>query len=160
MPLTYPKRDGFLYALSSVQVLEGASVWGGLTSIKHGGEVDGADLVFGNGPMPVGHLRGQGKPNLELKFLAEAYFDWLKDHPGPLMRIFPTVMIKNQEGSRVDMVKLIGVRFTSNDSPSEGTEANMVTKPALALDIFHKPDGAAAYVSLFTGLQDGEGNAA
>ena len=156
MPLTYPKRDGFLSSLTSVEVLEGATIWAGLTSIGWTATVEGGDLVYANKMMPYGHLRGQGSPKCELTFLAESYFDWLKNNPGPLVRIFPSVMLKNQEGSRVDMIKIVSARFTEADGPSEGTDANEVTKPANALDIFIKPDGAAAYTSVFTGLQDGE----
>jgi hypothetical protein len=156
MPLTYPKRNGYLYTFKSVEVLEGAAVWNGILSVGWTGTMDGADVVHGNKVLPYGHIRGNAKTTLEVKFVAEAYFDWLRDHPGALQEILPAVVVKNQEGSRIDAVKLVGLRFTEVDGPSEGTDANEITKPANALDLLIKTDGGTAFVSVFTGKQEGE----
>jgi hypothetical protein len=154
MPLQYPKRGGFLYSFKSVEVLEGAEIWNGLLSVKRVMKIDGRSLLHGNRRRAYGRPRGNAEAELEVKFVYEAYFDYVKNHPGILMEEFnPTII--NEEGSRRDAIKIVGLTFENDDATQEGTDASEVTLSGMAIDVLISVEGGP-FRSLIDGLQEGE----
>ena len=154
MPLTYPKRGGFLYSFKSVEVQQGAEVWNGLLSVKYTPKIDGRSLLHGNRRRAYGRPRGNAEVELEVKFVAEGYFDWVRAHPGFLMEIFNPIII-NEEGSRRDTISIVELTFENTDAPSEGTDANEVTLSGMAIDCLISVEGGPER-SVIDGLQEGE----
>jgi hypothetical protein len=154
MPLSYPKRNGYLYSLKSTSVQEGGELFGGLLSVKYTPKVDGRALVHASRERAYGRVRGNFEVECELSFLGEAFFDILKNHPGILTEMFNPVIV-HEEGSRRDAIKLIDLTFEDFDPTVEGTDAMEVALTGMALDCLISVEGGA-FRSVFDGRQEGE----
>lgn len=156
MPLSYPKRKGFLYSFQSLQVLDGADQLKGIMGFKANPKVDGKKLVFGNGRKAYGRTRGQLTVECEITFLAEAFFDWLATHKQFIDEEFDFTAVC-EEGSRRDKIEVIGLSFDSSEMPFEGTDEIKVTIPGMAIDL--KINGESPVEGDSLGLEDDAGAA-
>lgn len=154
MPLTYPKRNGYLYSLKSTSVDNGGELFGGLLSVSYTPKVDGRAIVHASRSRGYGRVRGNFEVEVEFTFLAEAFFDIVKNHPGILTEMFnPTVI--HEEGSRRDAVRFTDLTFEEFGGSAEGTDAMEVALPGMALDCLLSAEGGP-FRSVFDGLQEGE----
>lgn len=150
----YPKRNAFVYSFKSKEVLEGAAIWEGLTKVSHKATIEGRAELRGNKGRRYGVSRGDYKGTVELEFGAEGFYDWAKDHPGYLTEFFNPV-IANEEGSRRDVVKIVGLTFEDTDAPSEGTDPDTVALSGMCEDILVSTNDGP-FRSLFDGAEEGE----
>lgn len=135
MAFGYPKRDGFLFSFKSVTLLDGVELWKGLTSVSVKGNVDGREPFYGQGSKAVGFPRGNLKVELELKFHGEAFFDWRSAHPSFLTEQFDDLTLAIEEGSKREMIVIVGTTITGGELESEGTDPMEFSLPGLATDI-------------------------
>lgn len=154
MAMQYPNRRNFLFAFSSLTLLEGADLWNGLAAVNINPSVDGADAYYGQGTKPIGHLRGRFKAEMEIKFHGEAFFDWARKHPSFLTELFDDLVCAIEEGARREQIIIVGPRFTGGALESEGTDAMEFTLPGMALDILMGPNKT----SIFEGSAEGAGS--
>lgn len=136
--LSYPKRKGFLYSLTSVTLVQGASVFKGLTSMKVNATIEGRDLKYGNGIIAFGRPSGTLKVEIEWKFVAEAFFDFVRAHPQYMTETFNPAFAF-EEGSRRDRIELVGATLEGAELSAEGTDAAEVSITGTALDVLMGP---------------------
>ncbi len=157
MALSYPKRQEYLYALNSFSLLDGADPVHGLRSFKVTTTIEGRDHVYGTGVKSYGRPRGNLKVEVEIKFIAEAFFDYQRRHPQILTDIIDSLIGVFEDGSRRDKIECVSVDFTSCEIPPEGTEATEITLQGTAIDFLINDQSVAEGDSLG---QAGEAGAA
>lgn len=127
-------RRTFRYSFTSVEVQDGANVFEGLTSLSRATKIEGRDPVYGNRRKMYGRTAGTLLVEVTCGFIAEAWFDFVKDHPQYLDEIFDVVFFY-EEGNRRDKIEIIGLLFNEDSSDAEGTDATKVEMPGTAINI-------------------------
>lgn len=146
MGLSYPKRKGNLHSFKSLEVLHGLEVFKGLTQFSAKMTVDGREFMYSTGSKPVGRPRGNTAVECSMKFLGEAFFDFVKSHPQFMTEEMDLTFVL-QEGSRRDRVDILGLTFEECEINLEGTEGLEVPLTGMALDMMFGP----SKTSLFEG---------
>ena len=108
MGLPYPRRNRFIFSGKSLEVMEGAELWRGLTQAEVSVEIEGRDPLYGFGVIQLGKPRGQLMVEVNFTFEAASFFEWRKAHPQFLDEIFD-LTITIQEGANRHLVELRGV---------------------------------------------------
>lgn len=130
--LSYPRANQRLYSFKSVQLLEGAKIFAGLTAVDIGVEIEGRDILYGNGTTGYGRPRGQLKVDFMMKFAADAFYKFGRDNPQFLDNEY-TYSFVQEEGSSRDVVDVIQLTLDGLKISTSGTNADEIEIPGTAI---------------------------
>jgi hypothetical protein len=132
--LDFPKRSGFLFSHKSLTLLDGADQFAGVLAWKANPMVDGRAIQYGTGPIGLGRSRGNLKIEVEAKFSAATYYDFVSKNPTYLFQEFGWTAVF-EEGDQRATIECVQLAFDKTDAPSEGTEPNAATISGECLDL-------------------------
>jgi hypothetical protein len=99
-------------------------------------------MAYGNRTRAYGRTRGTFMAEVSMTFVAEAWFDFVKNNPTFLFQAFDLTGLF-QEGSRRDGVQLVELAFNDTNLDTEGTDATEVEITGDCFDVLISTEGGA-----------------